>query len=200
MFQSRRAWSCTAQCTPHEQAIRCRGRFCIYLWAVAAGFGHGTGSRRSARASFWSGLRSRSPRERLHSRFGKLAPEVLWFQARGTWVARGAAARLSSGEPVRCTPVPRSAAGAGSRAPLLSLLAMFSPIFTGSAVARGGFSRGGFWIWLKTGRFRRLGGPRGPPRPRKRLSQIQNRPLLSPQRHVGLERCPGKDKIVVRGV
>ena len=28
-----------------------------------------------------------------------------------------------------------------------------------SAVARGGFSRGGFWIWLKIGRFRGLGGP-----------------------------------------
>ena len=27
----------------------------------------------------------------------------------------------------------------------------------GSAVARGGFSRGGFWIWLKIGRFRDLG-------------------------------------------
>jgi len=30
-----------------------------------------------------------------------------------------------------------------------------------SAVARGVFSRGGFWIWLKIGRFRGLGGPGG---------------------------------------
>ena len=30
-----------------------------------------------------------------------------------------------------------------------------------SAVARGRFSRGGFWIWLKIGRFRGLGGPGG---------------------------------------
>ena len=30
-----------------------------------------------------------------------------------------------------------------------------------SAVARGGFSRGGVWIWLTVGRFRGLGGPGG---------------------------------------
>ena len=34
-----------------------------------------------------------------------------------------------------------------------------SPFLGLSAVARGGFSRGWFWIWLKIGRFRGLGDP-----------------------------------------
>ena len=38
-----------------------------------------------------------------------------------------------------------------------------------SAAARGGLSRGGFWIWLKIGRFRGLGGARVAFKPSKEV-------------------------------
>ena len=85
-----------------------------------------------------------------------------------------------------------------------------------SAVARGRFSKGGFWIRLRIGCFRDPGGfktiqrggggfapptsldglkaPPGPPRLRKRpiFSQIQNHPLLNP-REMALELVSGAD-------